>query len=141
MVHLDRKGSFMKRIFLSSLLLILSVPACATSFLGSYHCNGFDPYLNRKYSGTVKVEQQSAVYRITMTYDTGETYYATGGQYNDELLSVVFQDHSDLKVVGLEQYRWAPDNKSIGGFWVYLGKDKLGSEVCIKDEVEKKKQV
>jgi len=126
-------------MFLSSLLLILSVPVCAASFLGSYHCTGFDPYLNKKYSGTVKVEQQSAVYRITMSYDTGETYYATGGQYNDELLSVVFQDHSDLKTVGLEQYRWSADKKAIGGFWVYLGKDKLGSEICNKDEPESKK--
>lgn len=130
----------MKRKFLSSLLLLLSAPVyAASSFIGSYHCKGFDPYLNKNYSGTVKVEQQNTVYRITMTYDTGQIYHATGGQYNDELLSVVFQDDADLKTVGLEQYHWSPDKKAIGGFWVYLGKDKLGSEVCEKDVADTKK--
>ena len=65
-----------------------------------------------------------------MKYDTGENYRATGGQYNEELLSVVFQDMKDLKKVGLEQYRWSKGKKEMGGFWVYLGEDKLGTEIC-----------
>ncbi len=121
-------------------LLLLSLSLCqlafASNFIGSYHCNGFDPYLNKKYSGTVKVEQQNAVYKITMLYDTGEKYVATGGQYNEELLSVVFQQVGDLKVVGLEQYHLSEDKNAMGGYWVYLGKDKLGSEVCTRDTAE-----
>ena len=116
--------------------LVLSQVAFASNFIGTYHCNGFDPYLNKKYAGTVKVEQQNAVYKITMLYDTGEKYLATGGQYNEELLSVVFQQVGHLKVVGLEQYHLSEDKNTMGGYWVYLGKDKLGSEVCTRDTAE-----
>jgi hypothetical protein len=47
-------------------------------------------------------------------------------------MSVVFQDKKDLKHVGLEQYTFSADRKNIQGYWVYLGEDKLGSEVCEK---------
>lgn len=124
----------MKRNLLLSVALLLTTTSFAASeFLGTYHCTGFDPYLNQNYSGTIVVEQQNAVYKITMKYDTGQIYKATGGQYNERLLSVVFQDEKDLKVVGLEQYHWIKDKKEMGGFWVYLGKDQLGKEICVRD--------
>jgi hypothetical protein len=106
----------------------------AASFVGTYHCKGHDPYINSNYTGTLVVKQQNAVYNITMQYNTGEKYKATGGQYNNELMSVVFQDTHDLHRVGLEQYRFLDDEKKIGGYWVYLGKDKLGKEICVKQE-------
>jgi len=122
----------MKLNRLAFILLFFSAIAQATSFVGTYRCQGYDPYLNQNYTGTVIIEQQNTVYKMTMKYDTGEVYAATGGQYNEELLSVVFQDEKDLHHVGLEQYRFSPNHQQMGGFWVYLGQDKLGREVCVK---------
>lgn len=102
----------------------------ASSFEGTYHCEGADPYLNKKYSGTLTISPQNTVYSINMKYDTGEELRGTGGQYNNQLLSVVFQDVRDHKKIGLEQYQWSDDKTRMGGYWVYLGKDKLGTEVC-----------
>lgn len=116
------------------LALLITSPLYAQTFAGTYRCTGYDPYLNRDYKGTLEVKPQNTVYRIKMTYDTGEVYNATGGQYNDELMSVVFQDSKNLRRVGLEQYHLSADKKQMGGFWVYLGKDKLGKEICIKED-------
>lgn len=116
------------------LTYLLSSSLCAANFIGTYHCNGHDPYLDRDYTGIVTVKQQNSVYSISMEYNTGEKYRATGGQYNDELMSVVFQDAKNLKRVGLEQYHLSDDKNQMGGFWVYLGEDKLGKETCIRQE-------
>lgn len=122
----------MKYMFFIGLLAQGLAYAATPNFVGEYNCHGHDPYLDKDYSGTVKIEQQNAVYKITMKYDTGEEYQATGGPYGDTLLSVVFQDKNNLKQVGLEQYHWEEALKKMGGFWVYLGEDKLGTEVCEK---------
>lgn len=119
------------------LLYFLVLLCCCTSvfafdYVGVYKCTGHDPYLNKDYAGTLTIEQQKTVYKISMKYDTGEIYRATGGPYGNELLSVVFQDTKDCKKVGLEQYYWDKERKKMGGFWVYLGEDKLGTEVCEK---------
>ena len=103
-------------------------------FAGAYKCHGFDPYLNRSYTGTVIVVPQNTVYRLEMNYDTGEKYLGTAGLYDNNTISVVFQDTKDLKKVGLERYSYSEDRKSIQGYWVYLGKDKLGTEVCEKEK-------
>ena len=60
-------------------------------------------------------------------------YYRTAGLYDNNTLAVVFQDAKDLKKVGLERYSYSEDHKKIQGYWVYLGKDKLGQEVCEKE--------
>lgn len=52
-----------------------------------------------------------------MKYDTGEAAKGTGGQYNSQLLFVVFQDTKDLKKVGLEQYEWKENGTKLAGFW------------------------
>lgn len=123
----------MKWIYLSIIGLLVTTNAFANvDFIGVYRCKGHDPYLNKDYSGTVTIAQQNTVYKITMQYDTGEKYRATGGPYGDDLLSVVFQDTKNLKRVGLEQYRLEKGAKKMGGFWVYLGEDKLGTEICDK---------
>lgn len=122
----------MKSILLLSILFLICTPSFADNFIGTYHCKGYDPYLNQNYSGKVTVEQQNTVYKITMRYDTGEIYRATGGLYDKTLLSVVFQDEKNLNTVGLEQYQLLDDKNQMGGFWVYLGKDKLGREVCTR---------
>jgi len=120
------------RLLLLTLLLvpIITVAENNVAFLGSYKCSGYDPYLKQSYTGSVLVTQQKTVYRLNMKYDTGETYDATGGQYDPTLMSVVFQDRENLKRVGLEQYKLADDKLSMQGYWVYLGEDKLGKEVC-----------
>ena len=107
--------------------------AIVPSFVGVYKCKGIDPYLNDKtYTGTVTVTQQNTVYRLEMDYDTGEKAIGTGGLYDQHLLSVVFQDTTDPKHVGLEQYHFTDDYKTMSGYWVYLGNDKLGKEICDK---------
>jgi hypothetical protein len=69
-----------------------------------------------------------------MKYDLdNEVDHGTGGMYDKTLLSVVFQNEKDLKKVGLEQYHLSDDLTQISGFWVYLGQDKLGTEICIRD--------
>jgi hypothetical protein len=121
----------MNRYFLNILILLPSLAFAAESvFEGTYNCKGFDPYLNRNYTGTVIVKQQHAVYSLDMHYDTGENYRGTGGQYDPTLMSVVFQDKKDLKRVGLEQYALSNDKNTMQGYWVYLGEDKLGTEIC-----------
>jgi len=122
----------MKHILIGCLTLFLSVNSFAYNFIGVYKCKGYDPYLKRNYSGTVTIAAQNTVYKITMDYDTGEKYKATGGPYSTNLLSVVFQDINKPDHVGLEQYTLSEDEKKMGGFWVYLGKDKLGEEICEK---------
>jgi hypothetical protein len=125
----------MKKGFLAISLLLLSTSGfCDDTFQGVYNCKGKDPYLNSDYSGTVTITPQNTVYRIDMKYDTGEEDLGTGGLYDQTLLSVVFQDQKNKEHIGLEQYHFSPDHKKIGGFWVYLGQDKLGTEVCEKVE-------
>lgn len=113
-----------------ALCCVTSTTFASADFVGFYKCKGFDPYLNKIYSGRITVTQQNTVYNLDMDYDTGEKYKGTGGQYNATLMSVVFQDLDDPKVVGLEQYTFTKNKKIIQGYWVYLGKDKLGKEVC-----------
>jgi hypothetical protein len=109
-----------------------SAAFAAADFEGTYKCKGHDPYVNKDYSGTITVTHTNAVYQLIMKYDLGEDAIGTGGQYDPTLMSVVFQDKKDLKHVGLEQYTFSADRKNIQGYWVYLGEDKLGSEVCEK---------
>jgi hypothetical protein len=113
---------------------ITSASDNAPSFAGTYHCKGHDPYLNKDYSGTVEITPQNTVYNLVMKYDLDtEVDHGTGGMYDKTLLSVVFQNEKDLKKVGLEQYHLSDDLSQISGFWVYLGHDKLGTEICTRD--------
>lgn len=119
-----------------TLLLFSYASICfggAADFTGTYRCKGIDPYLNESYSGIVKIAQQNAVYKLDMAYDTGEKAIGTAGLYDDTTIAVVFQDKKNLKKVGLERYSLTPDHKKIQGYWVYLGEDKLGKEVCVKE--------
>jgi len=121
----------MKPLLLATILLFSTSTFAATaSFTGTYRCTGTDPYLKKNYAGTVTIKPQNTVYRLEMKYDTGETLRGTGGQYDEHLLFIAFQDPKNLKKVGLEQYRWSADKQKIGGYWVYLGQDKMGTEVC-----------
>jgi hypothetical protein len=115
---------------LFALLLCSSAAWAASDFEGSYNCKGHDPYENKDYSGHVTVTHTHAVYQLEMNYGAGVEMSATGGQYDPTLMSVVFQDKKDLKRVGLEQYKFADDKKKMQGYWVYLGGEKLGTEVC-----------
>lgn len=119
------------------LCVSISCGAKGPDFQGTYQCKGFDPYLNRGYTGTVVIANQNSVYSLKMEYDTGEKYVGTGGLYDNNTISVVFQDANNLKIVGLERYSYSKAHKAIQGYWVYLGKDKLGKEVCEKEKVKK----
>ncbi len=101
-------------------------------FEGVYRCKGFDPYLNREYSGTIKIVHYNTVYNVLMKYDTGEVSRGTAGLWDENTIAVVFQDIKKLENIGLERYTYSKDRKKIEGYWVYLGKDKLGKEVCEK---------
>lgn len=114
-------------------LLLWSVTSFAEpGFEGTYQCKGFDPYLNRGYSGTVHIVPYNTVYNVIMTYDTGEKARGTAALWDDNTIAVVFQNISNPKVIGLERYSYTKDHKKIQGYWVYLGKDKLGKEICEK---------
>jgi hypothetical protein len=108
--------------------------ADGSGFGGTYTCQGYDPYLNRSYTGSIVIYPDETVYKLDMVYDTGDKDIGTGGMYDKDLLSVVFQSRKDLKHVGLEQYHFTDNNTKISGFWVYLGKNKLGREVCERDK-------
>jgi hypothetical protein len=123
----------MKYGILAVILLSVSI-SYAADFTGTYQCKGHDPYLDINYTGTVHIVPQNTVYSLQMEYSTGEKFVGTGGLYDDKTISVVFQDPNDLKQVGLERYSYSQDQKKIQGYWVYLGKDKLGSEVCEKQQ-------
>lgn len=71
-----------------------------------------------------------------MSYDTGDEAVGTGGLYDLNTIAVVFQDTRDHKKIGLERYSLSKDRQHIEGFWVYLGKDKLGRESCEKVKQE-----
>jgi hypothetical protein len=103
-----------------------------STMVGVYHCKGYDPYLDKDYSGTITVSHQNAVYRLDMDYDTGEKALGTGGMFGRNDMSVVFQDINNPKVIGLERYQASTDNKTMSGYWVYLGQDKLGKEICTR---------
>lgn len=123
----------MKKI-LFILMLVFSIPACFAGydFTGSYECRGYDPYLERSYSGIIIIKPQNTVYSVKMAYNTGEEANGTAGLYDDNTIAVVFQDTKDLTKVGLERYSLSEDEDHIEGYWVYLGKDKLGTEICKK---------
>ena len=125
-----------KSIFTLLLLSYFSNGLAMPNFAGTYKCSGFDPYLNESYSGTIVITPQNTVYNLKMTYDTGEEAIGTAGLYDEMTLAVVFQDTKDLKKVGLERYSYSDDRKKIQGYWVYLGKDKLGKEICEKISVK-----
>jgi hypothetical protein len=121
-----------------SSLLLFAVTQCAwAGFEGHYKCHGNDPYLGKDYTGTITVTPQNAVYQLVMDYDTGEHAFGTGGEYDKTIMFVVFQDQTDKTKIGLEQYQFSDDDNKIAGYWVYLGKDKLGREICdkVKDAV------
>jgi hypothetical protein len=123
------------RIAVATCFLLLESSNCFAQmgdFAGTYHCYGFDPYLNKKYTGSIVITPQNTVYSLKMKYDTGEEAVGTAGLYDEDTISVVFQDTKDLKKVGLERYSYSSDHKRIQGYWVYLGQDKLGKEVCEK---------
>lgn len=84
------------------------------------------------YSGTIEVRHTNEVYQLTMNYGTSEESRGTGGQYDSNVMFVVFQDKKNPKNIGLEQYSFNAEKTAIQGFWVYLGKDKLGTEICKK---------
>jgi hypothetical protein len=120
-----------KLIFLIAMFMS-GIAYADASFVGKYKCHGHDPYLNKDYAGTIEIAQHNAVYSLIMKYDTGEDMIATGGQYNNQLLFVVFQDIHKPKHIGLEQYEWKENNTKLAGYWVYLSQDKLGREICEK---------
>lgn len=97
-----------------------------------YECKGYDPYLKRNYTGVIVIKPQNTVYSLKMAYNTGEEVKGTGGLYDNNTIAVVFQDKRDARKVGLERYSVADDSEHIQGYWVYLGQDQLGSEVCNK---------
>lgn len=130
-MYLIRSNTMKHKGWIAIITLLFSSSVLADGFQGEYKCHGEDPYLKTTYTGKITISPQNTVYKIKMEYSTGEKAIGTGGQYNELLLSVVFQDSKDLKTVGLEQYHWLDKEKTkMGGFWVYLGKDKLGKEVC-----------
>ncbi|MCE3238121.1 MAG: hypothetical protein K0R24_1102 [Gammaproteobacteria bacterium] len=102
-------------------------------FAGVYNCKGFDPYINKVYSGKIQIAHYNTVYNVAMQYDTGEKSIGTAGIWDNETIAVVFQNTHDPKIAGLERYSYSKDHKKIQGYWVYLGKDKLGKEVCEKE--------
>lgn len=116
------------------LLLCVSTAYAHVDFTGTYRCHGFDPYLNTGYLGTVVIKQQNTVYSLKMTYNTGDRAIGTGGLYDDNTIAVVFQDVKNKDRIGLERYSFTNDPKKIQGYWVYLGKDKLGTEYCEKED-------
>ena len=121
---------------LLSLLFASCITTCYAqyNFAGVYECEGFDPYLKRHYTGVIVIKPQNTVYKLTMAYNTGEEAKGTGGLYDDDTIAVVFQDSRDARKVGLERYSLSEDQKYIQGYWVYLGQDKLGTEICKKLE-------
>ncbi len=119
-------------IVLALLFLASICFAAVPSFEGVYSCKGFDPYLNTDYSGTVRIVRNNEVYQLLMEYSTGEIARGTAGRWDDITLAVVFQDLKNLENIGLERYTFSKDYKRIQGYWVYLGRDKLGKEVCEK---------
>lgn len=123
----------MKKI-LFTILMSLSASNCFANFdfTGSYECQGYDPYLKTKYTGVIIIKQQKTVYSVKMAYSTGEEANGTAGLYDDNTIAVVFQDTKDLKKVGLERYSLSEDENQIEGYWVYLGGDQLGTEICKK---------
>ena len=123
----------MRHRFLIALLFLASASfAAIPSFEGVYRCKGFDPYLNQDYSGTIRITPNNAVYQLVMEYNTGEVARGTAGRWDDTTLAVVFQDLKNLENIGLERYSFSNDYKRIQGYWVYLGRDRLGKEVCEK---------
>lgn len=126
----------MRYIILAGFLLCCSSCSSPPDFAGTYKCEGFDPYLNKNYTGTIRIIQQNTVYRLEMEYDTGEKATGTAGLFDRNTISVVFQDTEDPKKIGLERYSYSKDFKKIQGYWVYLHQDKLGTEVCEKITTE-----
>lgn len=118
---------------------IASINCCFADpdFAGTYHCKGYDPYIKKAYTGKIVIKPQNTVYSLKMQYDTGEISNGTAGLYDDHSIAVVFQSVKNLKKVGLERYAYSDDKKQIEGYWVYLGKDKLGTEICVKDDDKK----
>lgn len=113
-------------------LLFFSTSYADYEFEGTYRCAGYDPYLNKDYSGTVHIVRYNTVFNLLMEYDTGEVARGTAGLWDSLTLAVVFQDLKNLENIGLERYSFSKDHKRIQGYWVYLGRDKLGKEVCQK---------
>jgi hypothetical protein len=128
----------MKYGFLFTLLSLSFLSVCFAApvdFSGTYKCQGFDPYTNQPYKGRIVISQQNTVYHLKMKYDTDEAN-GTGGLYDNQTISVVFQDINDPKKIGLERYSYSKDHKRIEGYWVYLGQDKLGKEACEKQPID-----
>jgi len=128
----------MRSKFLFFLSLIFTSLSFANhDFEGTYRCAGFDPYLNEDYAGTIHIVQYKAVYHLLMEYDTGEVARGTAGLWDTDTLAVVFQDLKNLANIGLERYSFSNDGTKIQGYWVYLGRDQLGKEVCVKQKPRK----
>lgn len=79
----------MKYVFCAFILLIqTSICIAEPNFAGTYRCEGYDPYLKKNYTGTIKIIPQNTVYKIEMEYDTGEKARGTGGLYDEDTISL-----------------------------------------------------
>ena len=133
----------MKRI-ISLSLLVLSFSAFAadadtstqpmSDILGVkniFKCQGVDPLLKQEYSGLITISKNGDVYNLQMDYDTGEKSIGTG-ILKDRTLSVIFKDANNASNTGVQLYVITDHNKRLEGDWVYLGRNSIGKETCVK---------
>jgi len=123
-------------------LLVLGSSAvfAEASIEGTYKCNGIDPYLNNKaYTGKLVVKAQgNNVYHTIMDYDEGDKkshdsfIYIGVGLFNNNVLSIGFQNKLDMSSVGMQNYTYTATKNQLQGNWVYLEKNKVGHETCVK---------
>jgi len=117
------------------LVLKTSFSYALVDFEGTYACAGVDPYENKDYKGIIKIIRQPPVYQLEMDYDDGDHLVGTAGLFDNDALAVVFQNTKKKELIGLERYSFSDKkHKKIQGYWVYLGQEKLGKEVCEKIE-------
>jgi hypothetical protein len=111
-----------------ALLLLVSAPAFAKSFAGTYSVSGSGPGV-AAYTGTLTVKAREDVYDVLWTI--GSAQYGGIGVPNGDGLSVAYTG-ADKAWIGVMSYKQKSDGSLDGKWAVYGGKATLGTETAKK---------
>lgn len=108
--------------------LVLTTAFLATSLYaieGIYDVQGYDPYIQKKYSGGAFItKDQNGVYQARWNTE-GKKYVGTGLMSENEI-SFIFTSPDDPNATGVQIYKI--EGTTLKGSWVLLGKSLVGSE-------------
>jgi hypothetical protein len=111
-------------------LFAFALELSAIEIPGSYKFQGFDPFINKEYSGKATITKNGKIYNARWEFANGEVYTGTGLELGDQV-AFVFKSTQEGKC-GIQVYR--VEGEALIGDWTFIGEDKVGREILKKSE-------